>query len=68
MRIEFHAVIYIFGTSKILTAITFILLCTASFCALEDYNSDQNICAVKACFWLLLLKPDSKGIIIKYTS
>lgn len=32
----------------------------AGFCALEGYNSDQNVCAVKTYFLLLLLKPDFK--------
>lgn len=36
------------------------LLYAAGFSALEDYNSDQNICAIKThfdyCYWSLILK------------
>lgn len=52
--------IYIIGMSKILIVITFMLLYAAGFSALEDYNSDQTICAVKTNFdyryWGLILK------------
>lgn len=47
---EFKAVIYIFGPWEISVVITFILVYTAGFCALKDYNSDQNICATETWF------------------
>lgn len=40
----------IFSLWKILIVIAFMLPYTAGFCAIEDYNSGQTICAVKTHF------------------
>lgn len=48
--VEFNAVIYIFGPWEIFVVINFILVYAVGFCALEDYNSDQNICATETRF------------------